>query len=74
LIATLDEGDCFGEIALLVENERRTATVEAATFLDVFVLNKSDLEYVLLSYPQQRQLLQEMAEIRKSKVRLMVVN
>src|SRR5262249_23833053 len=39
VIAAMREGDCFGEVALLL-SEPRTATVRARTLCDLFVLEK----------------------------------
>ncbi len=42
VLATLRDGDFFGEIALLIHTPR-TATVRAKTACDLFVLDKSEL-------------------------------
>ena len=41
VLATLREGDCFGEVALLL-SEPRTATVRAKTLCDLFVLGRAE--------------------------------
>lgn len=46
IIATLGEGFFFGEISLVMENSRRTASVFTRTSVDVFVLNKTHLDEV----------------------------
>lgn len=48
LVATLREGDFFGEAALLT-GEPRNATVRAATALEVYVLGKDDFKSVIES-------------------------
>jgi len=46
-IAERTSGDYVGEIALLVANIRRTASMLALTFLESFVLDRSDFENVV---------------------------
>jgi glucose-6-phosphate 1-dehydrogenase len=48
---TLREGDCFGEVALLLA-EPRTATVRAKTACDLFVLGRADFGRILREHPQ----------------------
>jgi len=49
-LATLGSGDFFGEMALL-NNTPRSATIEAVSDVDLWVLNKDDFETLLLRYP-----------------------
>jgi len=65
VVATLGEGGFFGEIALLFES-KRTASIKAKTYCDLFVLRKSDLDKTLKSFPEQRVIISEMAEVRMS--------
>src|SRR5439155_7642487 len=51
VVATLRDGDCFGEIALIL-TEPRTATVRAKTVCDLFVLDKSDFSRILQDHLQ----------------------
>jgi glucose-6-phosphate 1-dehydrogenase len=50
LIATLGEGDFFGELSLLL-SEPRAASVRAKTACNLFVLSKPDLLRVLRDHP-----------------------
>lgn len=50
-IRTLEDGDFFGEIALF-KNIRRTASVKAETFCDLYKLDKRGFDMVLQRYPQ----------------------
>jgi glucose-6-phosphate 1-dehydrogenase len=49
--STLREGDCFGEMALLL-SEPRTATVRATTPCDLLVLDKADFCRILRDHEQ----------------------
>ncbi len=49
-LATLREGDFFGEMALLTGSVR-SATVRAVTDLDLWALRKEDFDGLLLQYP-----------------------
>jgi glucose-6-phosphate 1-dehydrogenase len=49
-VATLQEGDVFGELALLFA-QPRAATIKAVTDCDLFVLNKADFDRVTKEHP-----------------------
>lgn len=53
LVVTLGPGDFFGETALLY-GRRRSATVEAASDVELLRLNKVDFERLLHKFPQIR--------------------
>ena len=67
ILAMLNEGEFFGEMALL-DGESRSANVIALEETDVLTLNREDFLVVLHDYPQIAiQLLKEMAHrLRKS--------
>ena len=48
----LNAGDCFGELALLIPEGRRTARVRADTDLDCFVLSRADFRELLEREPR----------------------
>ena len=50
-LATLRKGNFFGEIALIVEEARRTASIKALTYCDVFRLKKNDFGIILEKFP-----------------------
>jgi CRP-like cAMP-binding protein len=64
--ATLREGDCFGELALLLQ-EPRTATVRAKTLCDLFVLDKADFCRILRDHHQFAEAIGEVARERYQK-------
>eukprot|EP00762_Andalucia_godoyi_P006368 ANDGO_05937.mRNA.1 Cyclic nucleotide-gated cation channel subunit A len=61
--ARLKEGSFFGEIAL-VTSGKRTASVRAATYCDLFVLMKEDFDEVLADFPEQAKAILQAAEAR----------
>jgi glucose-6-phosphate 1-dehydrogenase len=66
VLATLREGACFGEIALLL-SERRTATVRARTSCDLFVLDQADFRRILRDHPQFCEAITKIAQDRYNK-------
>ncbi|RUL86267.1 glucose-6-phosphate dehydrogenase [Tautonia sociabilis] len=66
VLATLREGACFGEIALLL-SEHRTATVRARTACNLFVLEQADFRRILRDHPQFCQAVTQIAQERYHK-------
>ena len=54
LLATLESGDLFGEIALLNSTRRRQATVKALTTLATLSLSAAAFERALAAFPEAR--------------------
>jgi len=54
LLATLESGDLFGEIALLDTTRRRHATVKALTSLVTLSLSAAAFEKALAAFPEAR--------------------
>ncbi len=63
VVATLKDGDFFGETALLMSTPR-TATVRASAPSDFFILNRSDFSRILKDYPQFFEVVQKVAKDR----------
>lgn len=59
-------GDFFGEIALF-KNKNRTATVQAISYCDLYVLNKKAFNKVLSKYPEIGEKIKNQVEIRESR-------
>lgn len=54
ILAELNRGDMFGEIALLVSNRRRQATVAATTPMTVLSLSSAAFEKAMTACPDAR--------------------
>ncbi len=63
VVATLGEGDFFGEASLLT-SAPRNATVRAKSYCDFFALEKSDFKRALRDHPQFLESLMEIARTR----------
>jgi len=62
-VAVLEDGDHFGEIALL-RNVPRTATIKAQTLCVVISLQRKHLQHILSRHPEVNQYVQSMLEER----------
>ena len=60
---TMREGDCFGEVALLL-SEPRTASIRAKTLCALFVLGRADFSRILRDHQQFAQAIMEIAKAR----------
>jgi len=63
----LTDGSYFGEICLLT-NARRTATVEAKSVCDIYILHAEDFREVVDEYPEMRQVMESVATKRLSRM------
>ncbi|XP_074533486.1 LOW QUALITY PROTEIN: uncharacterized protein LOC141796339 [Halichoeres trimaculatus] len=63
VFVTLRAGSVFGEISLLAVGggNRRTANVVAHGFANLFILDKKDLNEILVHYPESKKLLRKKA-------------
>ncbi|KAJ1510328.1 Kinesin-like protein kif27 [Coelomomyces lativittatus] len=69
VFASMLEGSFFGEIALFFSRPR-TANIRCATYCDIYVLSKSDLDAVLEFYPDIREsILKEASERLKENLK-----
>ncbi|KAL1528321.1 hypothetical protein AB1Y20_009676 [Prymnesium parvum] len=63
-ISTLTAGDCFGEIAVLIPNTRRAASITALTFAEAHMLTVADFNECLADFPHLRRRFTKRAEER----------
>lgn len=66
VLRVMKEGDCFGEIALLL-SEKRTATVRARTACDLFVLDRKHFGQILKEHEQFASAVRQVARSRYGK-------
>lgn len=69
----LEPGDYFGDLSLVL-GERRTASVRALTYCDVFVLPRKEFERVKAEYPEFRDVLRKVSAERTEKMARLVVD
>uniref|UniRef100_A0A672Y5S5 Cyclic nucleotide gated channel subunit beta 1b n=1 Tax=Sphaeramia orbicularis TaxID=375764 RepID=A0A672Y5S5_9TELE len=69
VFVTLRAGSVFGEISLLAVGggNRRTANVIAHGFANLFILDKKDLNEILVHYPESKKLLRKKARLKEPK-------
>ncbi len=67
--ATLTSGHFFGEIALLLST-RRTATVKAKVYCDLYMLDKETFDSILERYPAFAEEVAQLAETRRRELGL----
>jgi voltage-gated potassium channel len=65
ILATLSDGDFFGEIALLFR-QPRTAGVRAKDYCDMYCLDKDTFDRILVHYPDFGRHIREVAERRRA--------
>jgi CRP-like cAMP-binding protein len=65
VVATLHEGEIFGEMALVL-SEPRSATVRTQTASQLYKLNKLAFESVVQAYPEVYERIKKIAEARRS--------
>ena len=63
-VATLKSGACFGEIALLVPNATRTASIIARSFSNAYMLTREHFETCIERFPQLEKRIKKMAQQR----------
>ena len=66
VLALLVDGQVFGEMALL-EDETRSATVQADSYCDLYVLEKEDFLGIHQQFPEVQKNVREIIERRKQK-------
>lgn len=70
---TLEVGDYFGDLSLLL-GERRTASARAITYCDLLVLAKGDFERIKNDYSEFREALKALSSERTEKISALVLS
>eukprot|EP01065_Artemidia_motanka_P040405 TRINITY_DN5059_c0_g1_i1.p1 TRINITY_DN5059_c0_g1~~TRINITY_DN5059_c0_g1_i1.p1 ORF type:complete len:875 (+),score=298.25 TRINITY_DN5059_c0_g1_i1:192-2816(+) len=52
VVATIKRGDFFGEVALLEPDQKRTASIQALTYCDLFRLHNDDFQPIYSAYAE----------------------
>jgi voltage-gated potassium channel len=64
---TLEGGEYFGDLSLILK-EKRTASVKALTYCEVFVLTKKEFNHIKSEYPEFREVLKQVSAEKTEKV------
>ncbi|XP_071803112.1 potassium/sodium hyperpolarization-activated cyclic nucleotide-gated channel 4-like [Asterias amurensis] len=67
VVGKLQDGDHFGEIALLID-ERRVASVVTTTTCDIYRLSRESFNQVLEEHPDMRRMMADVAKERLQKI------
>jgi CRP-like cAMP-binding protein len=66
-------GDYFGDISLIL-NEKRTASVKALTYCEVFILNQSDFNRIKNEYSEFRDILTKTSAEKTDKISTLILD
>jgi voltage-gated potassium channel len=69
----LEDGDYFGDLSLIL-NEKRTASVQALTYCEIFILTKSDFDSIKNEYPEFKNVLKKMSSEKTEKISTLVLD
>ena len=64
---TLEDGDSFGDLSLVLK-EKRTASVKALTYCEVFILTITEFNRIRNEYPEFREVLKKVSSEKTEKV------
>jgi hypothetical protein len=64
---TLEDGDYFGDLSLILK-EKRTASVKALTYCEVFILTAAKFNRIRNDYPEFREVLKKVSSEKTEKV------
>lgn len=70
---SLEEGDYFGDLSLILQ-ERRTGSVKARSYCDVFLLPKADFERIKVEYQEFRDVLKRISSEKTEKTSDLVLD
>ena len=70
---TLEGGDYFGDLSLILR-EKRTASVRALTYCELFKLDRTDFNRIKDEYPEFRDVLTEMSSEKTGKTSTLIMD
>jgi hypothetical protein len=70
---TFEDGDYFGDLSLIL-NEKRTASVKALTYCEIFILTNSDFDRIKDEYPEFKNVLKKMSSEKTEKISALVLD
>jgi CRP-like cAMP-binding protein len=68
-----EEGDYFGDLSLML-NEKRTASVKALTYCEIFILTKSEFDRIKDEYPEFKNVLKKISSEKTEKISTLVLD
>ncbi len=69
---TLGDGDYFGDLSLILR-EKRTASVRALTYCEIFILTKGEFDRIKSEYPEITDVLKKMSSEKTEKISALVM-
>jgi voltage-gated potassium channel len=69
---TLGDGDYFGDLSLVLR-EKRTASVRALTYCEIFILTKGEFDRIKSEYPEITGVLKKMSSEKTDKIAALVL-
>jgi CRP-like cAMP-binding protein len=69
VLNTLTQGCFFGEMAIFLESNKRTAYVQAETFCSILILKKADLDNIKINYPAVAKDIRKEAQKRQAETK-----
>ena len=64
---TIEDGDYFGDLSLILK-EKRTASVKALTYCEVFTLTATEFNRIKNEYPEFKEILKKVSSEKTEKV------
>jgi voltage-gated potassium channel len=71
--STLEDGDYFGIMSLIL-NEKRTASVKAVTYCEIFILSGDDFNLIKNDYPELNDVLKKISSEQTEKLSTLVMD
>ena len=72
LHGTLEDGDYFGDLSLIL-GERRTASVRALTYCEIFVIDRDNFNRIKTEYPEFKDVLTKMSSEKTEKISALIL-